>query len=848
MGGVVTAIRGIVAVFCALTTVASMGVEVHRVIMPPRLARSDTNVRRLGPWDSAAWIWRKDVPLPSGGEFLRFRKAFSADGRSPLRFHVSADERFVLLLDGEVIARGPDRGTPEMWFVQSYETLPAAGEHVMEAICWRMGRNQSPNAQLSVRGGFMLKAEGEFDAVLTTGLADWRVAVLSGTRMTCAAYPSGPAGAQCEVSGVGIVDERPDDSAYAKPAIVRNAIGPDERVASGSSRCGGWMLYPSELPEQTGRTIRPGSFKAGDGQAFSTNGLWNAKAGAYGRAGWYRRSGTGHPAVSDANAMLADRGAMTIPPKTNLRLLWDLGDYWCAYPEFSARGGRGSRIAWGWAEALYTGDCFDWRTLAAEERKGRTSRDKWEDKYFYGTKDVFLPDGRARATFTTPWWRCGRWCQIEVETGDDPLVIEDVRLVESHYPLAGQGRFECDDPSVGDVERICRRGLEMCMHETYMDCPYYEQQMYGGDTRLQMLVVSSLSRDARLTRQAFRLFEMSQRDDGRVSMNYPTRWLQESTTYSLLWTMMLGDYVLWHGDEQWVRQRMPAVRKMLFGIEAYVGGDGFLDSLPGWSFMDWVPTWKEGVAPGGGYGGSGSAVENLLYLLALKSAAFVEDAIGESELAARWRRRGECLAKRIEARFWNEARGMVADTQEGDCFSEHAQCLAILADALPEGRARRAFDGLVSADDLARCTVYFSHYLFETYFRFGRGDLFLKRLDLWRDFAKQGLKTPLEAPGDARSDCHAWGSHPLYHFRTGLAGIHPTSAGFRSALIAPCPGGLKFIRTSVPTPSGWISADLRFVNDRICGTVVVPTGISALLAWNGTTYELESGANAVDLD
>ena len=190
---------------------------------------------------------------------------------------------------------------------------------------------------------------------------------------------------------------------------------------------------------------------------------------------------------------------------------------------------------------------------------------------------------------------------------------------------------------------------------------------------------------------------------------------------------------------------------------------------------------------------------------------------------------------------------MVADTAAKDCFSEHAQCLALLADALPPDRAKRAFDGLVSSDDLARCTVYFSHYLFETYFRFGRGDLFLKRLDLWRDFAKQDLKTPLEAPGDARSDCHAWGAHPLYHFQTGLAGIRPASAGFRSAEIAPCPGSLKQIAASVPTPRGAIAVNLRFDGDKVRGTVTVPEGVSAEFKWRGAVRRLTTGLNAIDL-
>ena len=102
-------------------------------------------------------------------------------------------------------------------------------------------------------------------------------------------------------------------------------------------------------------------------------------------------------------------------------------------------------------------------------------------------------------------------------------------------------------------------------------------------------------------------------------MNYPTTWLQESTTYSFLWSLMLGDVALWRDDAAWVRARMPAVRKMLFGVEAHVGADGLVHNLPGWSFMDWVPEWQFGISPGGGFGGGGSACENLLYLLALRS-------------------------------------------------------------------------------------------------------------------------------------------------------------------------------------------------------------------------------------
>ena len=125
--------------------------------------------------------------------------------------------------------------------------------------------------------------------------------------------------------------------------------------------------------------------------------------------------------------------------------------------------------------------------------------------------------------------------------------------------------------------------------------------------------------------------------------------------------------------------------------------------------------------------------------------------------------------------------------------------------------------------DLARTTVYFSHYLFDVYVKYGHADRFLKRLDLWRGYVKTGLKTPLEAPGvRARSDCHAWGSHPIYHLLTGVAGIKPAANGFASVRIAPQPGGLGRISARVPTPRGMVSVALRFEGDVPSGTVTLP--------------------------
>ena len=170
---------------------------------------------------------------------------------------------------------------------------------------------------------------------------------------------------------------------------------------------------------------------------------------------------------------------------------------------------------------------------------------------------------------------------------------------------------------------------------------------------------------------------------------------------------------------------------------------------------------------------------------------------------------------------------------------------------MPKDKAASAFKHLVEDEDLSRCTVYFSYYLFETYFKFARGDLFLKRLDLWREYVKKGLTTTQEAPdsckdgrNESRSDCHAWGAHPIWFMQTGLAGISSAAPFFEKVRVAPCPGGLKSLKARHPHPKGWIEVDLKFDGDAASGTVKTP--VSGAFEFGGQKVDLDVGENQIE--
>jgi hypothetical protein len=135
----------------------------------------------------------------------------------------------------------------------------------------------------------------------------------------------------------------------------------------------------------------------------------------------------------------------------------------------------------------------------------------------------------------------------------------------------------------------------------------------------------------------------------------------------------------------------------------------------------------------------------------------------------------------------------------------------------------------------------------ETWRKFGRGDLIIERMNFWKDLVRQGLKTPVEEPGNTRSDCHGWGSHPLFHLQASVAGVRPASPGFRTVRIAPEPGSLPKIVSRIPHPDGFIALDLAFEGKHCHGKVGLPAGITGVFAWEGKEQKLEGGQNLIDL-
>jgi hypothetical protein len=235
----------------------------------------------------------------------------------------------------------------------------------------------------------------------------------------------------------------------------------------------------------------------------------------------------------------------------------------------------------------------------------------------------------------------------------------------------------------------------------------------------------------------------------------------------------------------------------------------------------------------------------LQLVLALQSAAQMEESLGTKDLARGYRLMAARIQKALLAQCWDEGHGLISDTPVKDKFSQHANVLAILTGAIAGEKARLVGERLLKTEGLAQATYYFRFYLHRALQQVGLGDHYLEWLDPWRNMLSLGLTTWAEEPEPARSDCHAWSAHPNVDLLATIAGIEPAARCYSKVLVAPHLGPLDWVEAVVPHPRGEIRARFRREGNGIRGTVVLPEGITGTFRHGGTVHSLRSGEQSV---
>lgn len=265
-------------------------------------------------------------------------------------------------------------------------------------------------------------------------------------------------------------------------------------------------------------------------------------------------------------------------PHTETIVELDAGEEMTGYIRAAFSGGKGAEVTLLYAEA-YVQEGFE----GPEHIPVKADRTDKEKGHLQGYEDHYQVAGMGtemeQEIYEPYWFRTFRFVGLRIKTAEEKLVFHGLTFEETGYPLEVATSVRTSDQSLRGIWEISERTLRRCMHETYEDCPFYEQLQYIMDARTQILYTYAVSADDRLARKCMDDLRRSQRYDGLLNCSYPNCNTNVIPGFSIYYILMVYDHMMYFGDRTLVAEHMPAIDQILHYFERHLTEEGYVEKV-----------------------------------------------------------------------------------------------------------------------------------------------------------------------------------------------------------------------------------------------------------------------------
>lgn len=451
--------------------------------------------------------------------------------------------------------------------------------------------------------------------------------------------------------------------------------------------------------------------------------------------------------------------------------------------------------------------------------------------------------------------------------------VEKVTMLYEYLPHdeATSGSFTCSDEELNRIWQVSAYTLDLTTREFMMDGIKRDRWTWSGDAIQSYLMNYYLRFDSEAVKRTIR--QLRGKDPVTAHVN-------TILDYTFYWFNALGDYYLYTGDDNFIREVYPRANTLMDYVLGRLTDEGLAIGQPDdWVFVDWVdfPMHKRGIL----------CFEQILLYRSLQTMQLCANIVGDHS------RNYEAMAKSLKTKtdqlFWDNNKkaylhAMEEDPsptlpREGDYSADHnsgsswtlntqitkfPNMMALLYDFVDSARSKEILDHvMLNADVPAITTPYMRFYELAALCQMGKQEEVLKEIkSYWGGMLQEGATSfwekynptlspsPKGADGIGRAHlemygrpygkslCHAWGASPLYLLGKYYLGVIPTRPGYRTYDVRPHLGGLTWMRGAVPTPFGpiIISADAQTL------TVIAPPSIGeGTIYWGDQCVTLQAG-------
>lgn len=671
------------------------------------------------------WMWQDRETEPDVPNMVLFRKSVILDS-APIctDFRISADSRYKLYINSKFVEVGPAKGDDKVWFYDTLDLLPylRKGKNVFAIEVLRyplihergnhgIFRTNTPG--LYVQGCITTESNNNYsvDADKT-----WKCISQNGFSI----HGEDPFFAPLQIyedtclpeNLYGWKEDTYDDSHWDTPKIY------DELSVCRASSPGNLMQrtipFMYRLPKRFMEVVR------------------------------VVRSDSDGPKWLE---LLQKDEPVKIPGNSHEIVEISAGEEMTGYIKLAVFKGKGAKVN------LLQSEGYVLQDTETVPIKG--NRTDFEKGHLAGFTDVYHVSGKGEEEhpecYEPFWFRTFRFIRLEIQTGDEPLFVKALTYEETGYPLEVKTEFCTSDPSLGDIWEISERTLRRCMHETYEDCPFYEQLQYAMDSRSQILYTYAISADDRLARKCMDDFRRSQRYDGLLNASYPCFSPNVIPGFSIYYILMVYDHMMYFGDPCLIRDHLPAIDNVLNYFHKHLTDEQLVGKTGGlnlqdryWSFIDWTKEWDPTTGVPGATLYGPITMESLLYIMGLQHAALLHEYVGHRDMAEEYRREAETVQQAVR-KYCMDAEGVLLDGPGIFEYSQHTQVFAVLTDTIDAEQGRKnLLLSLNKKEDFAQCSVAMAFYLFRALEKTDLYEHVNDLLDLWRDMLKKNLTTCVE--------------------------------------------------------------------------------------------------------
>lgn len=394
-----------------------------------------------------------------------------------------------------------------------------------------------------------------------------------------------------------------------------------------------------------------------------------------------------------------------------------------------------------------------------------------------------------------------RFLRIDLVSGGE-VGLEFVRAVSLMRPMKELGRFRSSDERLNRVYETAVRTVHLCCQDYLWDAIKRDRLVWMGDAYPMVRTILQVFGSAPIVPETI---------DYTVATTPPDRWMVMAP-YTLWWLRILADWYRYTGDRTCLERYADYLRRTLAHVETVLTPE---NSWGENAFLDW-PTKHNGPASVSGV--------HALAVLAFEDAAFLLDALGDSDGAAVWRARASAFRT-------------VPKSAHGAKSAASMLALAGMIDP------KDAFADTLSKDGVGELSTFMGYFALEamslaredqhaleTVRDYWGGMLDMGATSFWENFdvswtngsfridempvaGKKDIHGDFGEfcyPGFRHSLCHGWGCGPAAWCINHVLGIRPLDVGCRTVEVKPFLGDLDWAEGAMALPDGravgvWVS-------------------------------------------